>query len=175
MKKNKYIKREAVKSGNLKKNILTVLLSVSVFMATAYGFKCFVTKVCGVTFLDSFVRSEYIVLMPKGALEVEVANTKASRELGLSGRKSMSDEEGLLFVFDEPGRYGFWMKDMTFALDLVWINEDGIVVSLEREVATSTYPKVFMNQSGASYVLEINAGQAQKFGLYLGSKVKMTD
>jgi uncharacterized membrane protein (UPF0127 family) len=113
--------------------------------------------------------------MPKGALEAELANTRASRELGLSGRASMGDNEGLLFAFDKPGRYGFWMKDMQFPLDIIWINENGIVVSIERGLTPESYPKIFMNQAEASYVLEINAGLAERFGLYLGSKVKMTD
>jgi uncharacterized membrane protein (UPF0127 family) len=115
------------------------------------------------------------VLMPKGAIEVEVANTKASRELGLSGRKSMTDDEGLLFVFDTPGRYGFWMKDMKFPLDIIWINQNGIVVDIERNLTPDTYPKPYINDSDATYVLEINAGLAQHFGLYLGSKVKIID
>jgi uncharacterized membrane protein (UPF0127 family) len=140
-----------------------------------YGFRCFVTKVCDSIVVDKFVRSDMTILMPKGAIEVEVANTKASRELGLSGRHNMRDDEGMLFVFDTPGRYGFWMKDMEFPLDIIWINENGVVVSVERDVAKDSYPKAFMNQSDASYVLEINAGLAEKFGIYIGSKVKMTD
>jgi uncharacterized membrane protein (UPF0127 family) len=140
-----------------------------------YGFRCLVTKVCGDVIIDKFIRHDITILMPKGALEAELANTRASRELGLSGRASMGDNEGLLFAFDKPGRYGFWMKDMQFPLDIIWINENGIVVSIERGLTPESYPKIFMNQAEASYVLEINAGLAERFGLYLGSKVKMTD
>jgi uncharacterized membrane protein (UPF0127 family) len=142
-----------------------------------YGFRCFVTKVCGVTVIDKIVRHDLTLLMPRGALEVEVANTPASRELGLSGRKKMTDSEGFLYVFDKPGRYGFWMKDMTFPLDIVWINQNGVVVDIERDITPETYreKKTFINQSEASYVLEVNAGMAEKFGLYLGSKIKITD
>jgi uncharacterized membrane protein (UPF0127 family) len=125
--------------------------------------------------IDKFIRSDLTILMPKGALTVELANTKASRELGLSGRKTMRDDEGMLFVFDVPGRYGFWMKDMTFPLDIIWINQNGVVVSVERNVTPESYPKAFINQAEASYVLEVNAGLSERFGLYLGSKVKMTE
>jgi uncharacterized membrane protein (UPF0127 family) len=113
--------------------------------------------------------------MPKGALEVEVADTISSRELGLSGRKKMNDDEGMLFVFDTPGRYGFWMKDMQFPLDIAWINQNGIVVYIERNVTPETYPKAFINQSEALYVLEVNAGLMEKFGLYMGSKIKIVE
>ncbi len=79
------------------------------------------------------------------------------------------------FVFDAPGRYGFWMKDMAFPLDIVWINQNGVVVNIERDLTPESYnqKKTFINQADASYVLEVNAGMAAKFGLYLGSKVKI--
>lgn len=118
------------------------------------------------------VRSDTTVLMPKGALTAEVVNTKSARALGLSGRTKMADNEGMLFIFDTPGKYGFWMKDMLFALDIVWINNNGVVVSIERNVTPESYPKAFINHVDASYVLEINSGLSEKFGLYLGSKVK---
>lgn len=175
-KKNNHTSSSKTKKKSvLLRNIFLVLLCVGLFFSTMYGFRCLVTKVCDSIVIDKFVRSDMTILMPKGAITVEVANTKASRELGLSGRPKMNDDEGMLFVFDVPGRYGFWMKDMEFPLDMVWINQNGVVVSVERNLTKETYPKTFMNQSDASYVLEINAGLAERFGLYLGSKVKMTD
>lgn len=159
------------------RNIGFTILLVGLFFSSMYGFKCFATKVCDSVVVDKMVRSDAIVLMPKGALEVEVANTRGSRELGLSGRDKMGDNEGFLYVFDAPGRYGFWMKDMSFPLDIIWINQNGVVVDIERDVATTSdpNPKIFMNESEAVYVLEINAGLSQRFGLYLGTKVKITD
>jgi uncharacterized membrane protein (UPF0127 family) len=121
------------------------------------------------------VRHDMTILMPEGALDVEVVNTNLSRSLGLSGRSRLQDNEGMLFVFDHPGKYGFWMKDMNFALDIIWINQNGIVVWIEREVDPSSYPKAFINQADASYVLEINSGLSKKFGLYLGSKVSFLE
>ncbi len=159
------------------RNLGLAILLVTLFFSTMYGFRCFATKVCGSIIVDKIIRHGMTVLMPKGALEVEVADTQASRELGLSGREKIGDDEGLLFVFDEPGRYGFWMKDMKFSLDMVWINQNGVVVDIERNVTPESYKqkKTYINQSEAAYVLEINAGLAEKFGLYLGSKVKITD
>ncbi len=171
----KFPKGNVGKKTSFKGNVFLGILCVVLFFSSMYGFECFMTKVCGSTMIDKIVRSDMTILMPKGAIEAEVANTQASRELGLSGRETMGNDEGLLFIFDTPGRYGFWMKDMKFSLDIVWINENGIVVEIERDVSKDSYPKAFMNQADASYVLEVNAGQAKEFGLYIGSKVKMTD
>ncbi len=185
MKKNTYTKHKnsssssvTTKKSTMIRNTLLVLLCVGLFFSSMYGFRCLATKVCDSVVVDKFVRSDMTILMPKGAITAELANTKASRELGLSGRHIMNDDEGMLFAFDVPGRYGFWMKDMAFPLDIIWINENGVVVSIERNVTPESYTntkKIYMNQADASYVLEINAGLSEKFGLYLGSKVKMTD
>jgi len=183
MKKNKYKKvshnvTDKPKRGKLAtlvRNTIFVIACIGLFFSSMYGFKCFSTKVCDNIKIDKFVRSDVTIIMPKGALDVEVADTEASRELGLSGRKEMRDNEGLLFVFDNPGRYGFWMKDMQFPLDVIWINYNGIVVNIERGLTLGTYPKTYINQSDAIFVLEVNAGMAEKFGLYLGSKIKISE
>jgi uncharacterized membrane protein (UPF0127 family) len=158
----------------LRKGVFGALL-VLIFLTSMYGFKCLVFKVCEVIFIERFVRHDVLITMPRGAITAEVVDTKASRELGLSGRTSMNDNEGMLFVFDKPGRYGFWMKDMIFPLDIIWINQNGIVVEIERDLTPGSYPKTFINTSPASYVLEINAGSSEKEGLYIGSKVKIME
>ena len=181
MKKNKqhtpYVsKKTRTKRRAWLRNGLLVIACCGLFFASMYGFRCFATKVCGSTAIDTFVRDEMTILMPKGALQAEVANTEASLELGLSGRETIGENEGMLFIFDSPGRYGFWAKNMKFPFDIVWINQDGIVVDIERKVDPELHSgKIFMNTSEATYVLEMGAGEAEKKGLYLGSKVRMTD
>lgn len=185
MKKNKYHKHKnytqattGLKSRFLHrffKNTSGVVLLVVLFILGMYGYRCLSEKVCEVDVIDKYVRHDLVIEMPKGALTVEVADTKSSREQGLSFRKSMRDDEGLLFVFDVPGRYGFWMKDMNFPLDIVWINQNGVVVEVQRNLLPESYPKTFINASEASYVLEVNKGIAEKLGLYIGSKVKIRE
>jgi uncharacterized membrane protein (UPF0127 family) len=161
------------------KRAITIVIVLAALVALAYGYRCEGEKVCGSTLVNQIVRSGATITMPNGnVLDVEVADTGASRELGLSGRKVISPTDGLLFVFDQPGRYGFWMKDMKFPIDIVWINEDGVVVHAEREVSPDTYfnynpPKTFINGPEASYVLELASGQSEKLGLYLGAKVEI--
>jgi uncharacterized membrane protein (UPF0127 family) len=140
-----------------------------------YGYRCGFEKVCSSDTVNQAVRRQGTILTPTGKiLTVELANTASSRELGLSGRPGMKNGEGMLFVFDKEGKYGFWMKDMLFSLDMIWINKDGVVVALERDLAPESYPKTYMNGPDALYVLEINKGQADIYGLFLGSKVTIT-
>ena len=119
---------------------------------------------------------------PLGNIQGELADTPAIRERGLSGRVSMNSNQGMLFVFDRPGVYGFWMKDMNFPLDMVWIDRDHKVVSINSDVATSTYPDAIFpaclppacavregTAGNILYVLELNAGKAKDFGIVTGT------
>ncbi|MEK7109131.1 MAG: DUF192 domain-containing protein [Patescibacteria group bacterium] len=94
--------------------------------------------------------------------KVEVADTEGSRELGLGGRQTLPQGQGMLFIFDKPGAWGFWMKDTKFPLDILWARQDGTVTTIARNVAPSTYPKVFYPKApDAKYVLEVSAGAAE--------------
>ena len=103
--------------------------------------------------------------------KVEIANTYDARARGLSGRKSLATDTGLLFLFDTPARYGFWMKDMSFPIDIIWIGDNGKVVFIEKDVKPSTYPKVFYSSGPANFVLELNAGAADNHSIKIGAKI----
>lgn len=103
----------------------------------------------------------------------EVANTDKLRERGLSGHTPLQDNEAMVFVFDNPGKYGFWMKDMTFPIDIIWLDAQGTIVHIEKTVATSTYPTVFRPTVDSLYVLEVQAGQSELLRLKNGDKVEM--
>lgn len=120
---------------------------------------------------DREVRHDTTISAPAGNINVEIADNSFERERGLSFRKSMKQDEGMLFIFDELGKYGFWVKDMNFPLDVVWINEEGRVVYEVNNVSLDTYPGVFINEVSARYVLEVNAGVTEKLGIYLGTKL----
>ena len=77
----------------------------------------------------------------------------------------------MLFPFAVPGRYGFWMKDMRFSLDMVWISSDKRVVMVSSDVSPDTYPLVLYPPSDISYVLELNADSANKFGIATSTKL----
>jgi uncharacterized membrane protein (UPF0127 family) len=97
-----------------------------------------------------------------------VAATPAVQEKGLGDRASLSLNEAMLFEFTTPAKTCFWMKDMQFPLDMVWVNSQKQVISIESNVSPSTYPETFCPEAPAQYVFEFNAGQAKAAGLQLG-------
>jgi len=93
---------------------------------------------------------------------VEVSDTSILRTRGLSGRKSLKEGRGMLFVFDKLAKYGFWMKDMNFPIDIVWIDGLKQVIGAESNISPESYPKIYLPKAPVLYVLELPANTYQK-------------
>jgi hypothetical protein len=100
---------------------------------------------------------------------VTVADTQEERRIGLAGKVDLGWREGMLFVFDQPGDYGFWMKDMKFPLDIVWFNGAEVVYTLSN-LSPLSYPTVFRSPWLADKVLEVKAGTVERLKLTRGDK-----
>ena len=98
----------------------------------------------------------------------EVMNTPLLRAQGLSGRTSLEKGKGMLFVFESSGLWGFWMPNMRFAIDIVWLSDEKRVVDIARDVTPESYPKMFTPITPARYVLELPKGDATRLGLSPG-------
>ncbi len=105
----------------------------------------------------------------KVSLKIEVADTPKARERGLSKRLLLPPEQAMLFVFPDDGYYGFWMKDMMIPIDIFWLDSEGRVVSVEKDVLPSSYPTSFYPTSPARYVLETNTGFAALYSIGTGT------
>ncbi len=106
---------------------------------------------------------------------VDVVSNTYTLSKGLSGRAPISNNEGMFFVFDKLDRHAFWMKDMLFAIDIIWIDENFVINHIEKNVAPDTYPKIFYPNEPAMYVLEILAGETDSLGIKIGDKVNFLD
>ena len=114
------------------------------------------------------------VSLPNGVVRVEVADTAYERAKGLSGRRTI--QHGLLLDWNASGRHPIWMSDMHVALDLVWIDGAGRVLAVLSNVPPCVqepcrlYEPPGTEQSHA--VLELNAGDAAKYGLTVGAVIR---
>ena len=100
-----------------------------------------------------------------------VSDTPALQARGLSGFKNLAKNELMLFVFKKPTRSGFWMKDMFFSLDIVWLDSNKKVVHIEQNISPDTYPKIFGPVTPAQYVMEFKAGTVARLGTKKGDIV----
>jgi uncharacterized protein len=118
---------------------------------------------------------------PKACFEskcftVEVADTSSERSLGLMYREYLAPDRGMLFIFDSPGKYRFWMKNTRIPLDIIWMDSKGKVTYISADTppcladpCPSYGPSSLDTNLDTKYVLELNAGAANEFSISPGS------
>jgi len=141
-------------------NPSTIFIILSVILLLSYIFIKFNsqrTKLTEITINDK-------------KIQVEIADTEVKREKGLSFHKPLASDEGMVFVFESPANYGFWMKDMTFDLDFIWIKNSKIV-EITENVSHNDQRKVYQPKLPVDQVLEVKAGFAKENDIRIGSGV----
>lgn len=104
------------------------------------------------------------------SLAVEIADSEPERVRGLSGREALPEDAGLLFVFEQEGFHGIWMKEMRFPIDIAWLDREKKIIHIETEVSVETYPKIFNAAAPSLYVLEAAAGVFEKMKIKIGER-----
>ena len=117
------------------------------------------------------------VLIGAHSFDAEIADTLTTRNKGLSGRPSLPPNSAMLFVFGIPGAYGFWMKDMRFPIDIVWMRK-GKIIGFAENVQPEPGKNILRLQSyyppsAVDRVLEINAGLVKQHGFTVGDAVRI--
>ncbi len=131
----------------------------------------------GVACADSDGAAGPSISIDGSRFDVEIADTPEERARGLSGRESLPDSSGMLFVYRQSRVPSFWMNEMLIPLDFVWIGEECVVVDLHTEVpppapgTSSGSLPTYHPRSPIKYVLEINAGKVGELGIEVGDRV----
>ena len=126
------------------------------------------------SFAEEIVYSHAIVTTSTGEeIPVEVADTLKKRSLGLGKRTSLKKGWGMLFVFEKRKPHRFWMKDMQFPLDIIWLDNHRIVhiIHNAEPVNSKVEPEVMTSPVPVNFVLEIAAGRAAKLQLKTGQRM----
>lgn len=124
-----------------------------------------------VSYLSTQDYKSRVVLGGK-TFNVDVADNDYTMQKGLSGRKLIADNEGMIFIFGKLDKHGFWMKEMKFPIDIIWMDKNFVINHIESNVEPSTYPTIFYPENNALYVLEVRAGQSSILGVKLGDKAQ---
>lgn len=109
-------------------------------------------------------------------LTADVAETDETRARGLMFRETLADDEGMLFVFEVPDRYRFWMKNVRMPLDILWLDVRGRVVWIvESAPPCDADPcPAYAPRAKASSVLETAGGFARRHGVAVGDVLSIT-
>ncbi|MBP9717356.1 MAG: DUF192 domain-containing protein [Candidatus Pacebacteria bacterium] len=108
------------------------------------------------------------------AVFASIATTDETRALGLSNTTALPTDIVKLFVFATDERWSFWMKDMAYSIDIIWVTATGTVVHIEKGVSPATYPDSFSPSVPARYVIETVPGLAESVRLEVGDVLDMT-
>lgn len=103
-----------------------------------------------------------VLRIARHAINLEVADTPTEREIGLSGRKFIADNQGMLFTFEQPGTYCFWMKDTLVPLDIIWLDVSRRVTDVKYNAQPGSYPESYCPDEPASSVIELSAGMVER-------------
>lgn len=103
--------------------------------------------------------------------EFEIADTPKKQIRGLMFRESLERNKGMLFIFNQPTRAAFWMKNVKFPLDIIFLSEKGEIQEIWRNMQPCTICVAQMPEQKAKYVLEIKGGLSDHLNLSIGQKI----
>jgi uncharacterized protein len=106
-------------------------------------------------------------------LDIEIADDEAERMRGLMDRMSMPESAGMLFIFENDEPRSFWMKNTYISLDIIFINSNKEIVSIQKYTQPQTTSAI-PSERPAMYVLEVNAGFTDKYGINPGDRIEFT-
>lgn len=152
---------------SIRRIALDIIIILSILATVSYLFQNYGKD----TFIYFFGEPLNTIFINDQAIQVSVADDQAERKQGLSGVTRLNRNEGKLFIFETSDYYGFWMKDMLFPIDILWIDEDLRIVHIEENVLPSSFPASYNSAVPARFVLELNAFFVDTYKIQLGDRV----
>lgn len=123
-------------------------------------------------------RRAQVVFPDKTTASVEIADTESTRSRGLMFRERLAPNEGMIFVFDEPGEHAFWMKNTLIPLDMLWLDGAKSILHIAHSVPPCKADPcpTYAPAAGAraSFVVELESGFANRHGVKIGDRVAVT-
>ena len=116
------------------------------------------------------------VIIENKTFLLDVARSAQEQEVGLAKYNKLPQNMAMLFPFKTSGYYSFWMKNMKFPIDIIYIKDDKIVdifANVPNPKSENEKLKIYVSKSKANYVLEINANLSKQYGFKTGSGVKI--
>ncbi|GBD89252.1 hypothetical protein BMS3Abin03_03202 [bacterium BMS3Abin03] len=163
--------KSMTQSQRLKLGAVLILIAIAAFFIIKYLTKDNVhtdefytfTKEGELTFTDSLGNV-------KAKIDLEIADNDFDRQLGLMSRKSMKENQGMLFIFPFERPQSFWMRNTLISLDMIFVNKNRQIVTIHKNtkvLSDQSYP----SSKPAMYVVEVNAGFTDKYNIVVGDRI----
>lgn len=159
------IKTHVHRSAILKVGIaFLVIISVGIMLWSKY-------KAHDASAVRNTMNDSDVLVIGGTPFQAEIVDTPLFRQRGLSGRSHIGDTEAMLFVFPQSDYHGFWMKDMLFPIDILWLTEEGVIVHIKESARPESYPEPFVPQVPARVVIEVKEGTVKAYKLKIGDSL----
>lgn len=131
--------------------------------------------VTGLLYLNMQMSADGSTLSLRGqTYQTSIMQTDSERARGLSGTPSLAPNHSMLFVFPGDGKWGIWMKDMNYPIDIVWLDKNEKVTHLEKNARPSSYPDtIFTPNKDSRYVIEFANGTIERTGITIGDIARL--
>lgn len=112
----------------------------------------------------------FVTQAGRHGITVEVADSEAERNTGLMFRRTLGDDEGMIFLYPEDGPISMWMKNTYLSLDMIFVRKDGVIHHIQED--TEPFSEAIIGSGGdVRAVIEMKAGSVRRLGLKTGDKV----
>lgn len=139
-----------------------------------FGFVALAIAASAIVFLRPEPGAKSLLQLGNRSYGVTILRTEAELQKGLSGTESLASDQAVLFVFPHEAKWGIWMKDMNYPLDILWLDRGSKVVHMVADARPSSYPKTtFTPNTKARYVIELPSGTIKATGISKGSFVTL--
>jgi uncharacterized protein len=158
---------------------LIIIAVVGMFLYTKVNTSNRISKELSKPYEPAFIKNGRLIFFNKDnkdttkAIDIEIADNDAKRAQGLMWRRSMSENTGMLFIFEDEKPLNFWMKNTVISLDIIYVNESMDIIT----IYDNTVPLSEMlipSEKPAKYVVEVNAGFCYRHKVQSGDKIKFT-
>lgn len=106
----------------------------------------------------------------KSKIDIEIADSEYKRQLGLMNRKSMEENQGMLFIFNEERFQSFWMLNTLISLDILFVNKEKRIVTIHKNT-TPLSQQSYPSTDSSIYVVEVIGGYCDKYNINVGDKI----
>ncbi len=136
----------------------------------------FILIILTLVFVGQDTQTERVCIETEKCFSVTLAETLEEKHIGLSQTSFLAENEGMLFVYQKPLIPGFWMKDMSFPIDIIWIDEKLEIVGFEENIQpcldkTGESCEIYSPEKEILYVLETNGNLSEMYGFEIGDKI----
>lgn len=159
---------------NEMKNIWRGVLLLIIFVLLYSGYE-YILKIPSIDVQDAQEEMQGASVVIEGKeFKASMLSTPLQRQEGLSETETLEENTGALFLFNESGKHGIWMKEMDFPIDILWMDENFFVVGAVENASPESFPEIFYPDSPALYVFETHADFLDDVESLIGKKLEIS-